>query len=163
ERGAQGLVAAHDLGQGAGEGGEVEPTAEAEGVGEVVAGVARGQLIDHPEPLLGEGAGQGATPRFRRERRYRRGRGGVARRGGGASPRAERCAASTAAARPATVGASNRVRRGRSTPSPSRTRAITWVARSECPPRSKKLSWIDSRSRPSTCAQRSATTSSTGV
>ncbi len=44
------------------------------------------------------------------------------------------------AARPARVGASNRARNGSSTPSTSRTRETTWVASSEWPPSSKKLS-----------------------
>ena len=49
---------------------------------------------------------------------------------------------------PATVGASNRARNSSSTPRFSRTRAITRVASSECPPRSKKLSWTPTRRTP---------------
>ncbi len=51
-----------------------------------------------------------------------------------------------------TVGASNRARSGSSTPKRSRTRAITRIASSECPPRSKKLSWTPTRSSRSTSA-----------
>src|SRR5215212_9400126 len=46
---------------------------------------------------------------------------------------------------------------------PLRTREMTCVASSEWPPRSKKLSWTPTRSRPSTSAQTLASTSSTCV
>ena len=40
---------------------------------------------------------------------------------------------------------------------------MTWVASSECPPSSKKLSWMPTRSRPRTSAQIAASCSSTAV
>ena len=48
-------------------------------------------------------------------------------------------------------------------PSRFSMRAISRAASREWPPRSKKLSWTPTRSRPSTSAQISASTSSTGV
>ena len=69
------------------------------------------------------------------------GRGPVARHrhDGGRSRRRARPAAD-ASARPATVGPSNRARSGSSTPNASRSRETSWVASSEWPPSSKKLS-----------------------
>ena len=64
------------------------------------------------------------------------------------------------AARPATVGWSNRAASGISVPSTSRTWEITRVASSECPPRAKKSSPAPTRSMPRTCAQIPASSSS---
>ena len=52
------------------------------------------------------------------------------------------------AASAATLGASNRLRIGTSTPSAARIRLISRVASSECPPSSKKLSSTPTRSTP---------------
>ena len=65
---------------------------------------------------------------------------GTGTRGGSGRPRGVR-AASTRAARPAMVRASNRARNGRSTPRSSRSRATIRAASSDWPPRSKKSSW----------------------
>src|ERR1044072_7197862 len=62
-----------------------------------------------------------------------------------------------------TVGCSNRIRTGASTPNASRTRDITCVASSECPPSAKKLSYTPTCSTRSTTAQIPASTSSAGV
>jgi len=64
---------------------------------------------------------------------------------------------------PATVGASNSAATGKSMPNAARVRAIAWVATSECPPASKKSSWMLTRSRPSTSAQIAASLCSIGV
>ena len=48
-------------------------------------------------------------------------------------------------------------------PCPCVRRETSWVASSECPPRSKKLSRIPTRSRPSTSAVARASSSSSGV
>ena len=58
---------------------------------------------------------------------------------------------------------SKTARSGSSTPNTCRTREITRVASSECPPSSKKLSSAPTRSRPSTSAHTPASTSSVGV
>ena len=68
-----------------------------------------------------------------------------------------------AAANPATVGEVNSTRRGTSTPKASRTLATICVARSECPPNSKKLSSRPTPSSRSTDAKMSATARSAGV
>ncbi len=74
-----------------------------------------------------------------------------------------RRSASTRAASPATVGLSKSARSGISTPKTSRMREATRVARSECPPSSKKLSATPTRSRRRVSAQIPATTSSAAV
>ncbi len=74
-----------------------------------------------------------------------------------------RTAASTARESPATVGASNRARRGRSNWKTLRRRDSTRVASRECPPRSKKSSWMPIRGRSSRSAQTPAISSSVGV
>ncbi len=66
-------------------------------------------------------------------------------------------------ASPATVGVSNSARTGTSTPIADRTRLISRVASSECPPSSKKLSSIPTRSTFSTSAKRTARSSSRGL
>ena len=71
--------------------------------------------------------------------------------------------AATPAARPATLGASNSVRMPSSTSSTARTRLIRRVARSECPPSSKKLSSIPTASTPRTSPNRPHRISSCGV
>ncbi len=73
-----------------------------------------------------------------------------------------RRAASTAEARPATVGASNNRCSGSSTPRAVRTRETTWVASREWPPSAKKSSRTPTRSIRSTSAQMPASSSSTG-
>ncbi len=151
EGGAQRLVAARHLPQAAAQGGDVQRAAEADGGGHVVGRRARLELLQEPEPLLGEGERQIAAARHRHERRrFRPGR------------RRAR-AASTASASAATVGRSNSRRSGSSTPKLSRTREITWVASSEWPPRSKKLSWMPTVSRASSAAQIAASRSSAGL
>jgi hypothetical protein len=82
---------------------------------------------------------------------------------GGSTGSPARRISSTRPAISATVGPSKSARSGSSTPNSSRTREITRVPRSECPPRSKKLSSTPTRSRRSTSAQIPASTSSTGV
>src|SRR5208282_5244590 len=66
-------------------------------------------------------------------------------------------------ARPATVGTSNKRRNGMSTWKASRIRETAWVAKSEWPPRSKKLSWMPTRPRSRTWAQIPTSSSSVGV
>ena len=63
----------------------------------------------------------------------------------------------------ATLGASNRLRIATSTPSTARIRLISRVANSECPPSSKKLSSMPTRSTPSTSANSPHSSSSCGV
>ncbi len=58
EDGAQRLVPADDLRQGALQHRGVRSLVEAEGPGQVVDGVPRLQLVDEPEPPLGEGKGE---------------------------------------------------------------------------------------------------------
>ena len=86
---------------------------------------------------------------------------GIGTRGGGAAVPPARAEVARAAS-PATVGSSKSARRGRSMPNASRMRDTTCVARSECPPRSKKLSSAPGRT-PSTDSQIPATISSAGV
>ena len=111
----------------------------------VVLGRAGLQLGQEPQPLLRERQRQPPVPRHRDHRRRRRAR-----------PSRRR----STAARPATVGWSNSAASGTSVPNTSRTREITRVASSECPPRSKKSSSAPTRSTPSTCAQIPASSSS---
>src|SRR5690242_7280964 len=98
----------------------VQRTSESQGGRQVVPGAGRVDLLQDPEPLLREGqrCGHGETP----------------------SPSVRSSASatsrSTCAASSASVGWSNSTARGSSTGS----RASNWVARRECPPRSKKLS-----------------------
>ena len=77
------------------------------------------------------------------------------------SPRAWISAIS--AARSATVGVSKMARNGISTWKASVTRDSARMPSRECPPRSKKLSYTPTRSTPSSSAQMSATSASTGV
>ena len=63
-------------------------------------------------------------------------------------------------ASPATVGASNRIRRGTSTSNALRTRETTRVASSEWPPSAKKLSSTPTRSTPNTSDHSSTNSSS---
>ena len=63
KRGAQRLVAAHDLVEGALEGGRVERPVELDGERDVVERAARLELVEEPEPLLGERSGQRASSR----------------------------------------------------------------------------------------------------
>ena len=77
-----------------------------------------------------------------------------------------RDAAASDDSRPAsasTLGASNRLRIATSTFSVARIRLIRRVAKSECPPRSKKLSSTPTRSTPSTSANSEHSTASCGV
>src|SRR5207247_453680 len=71
--------------------------------------------------------------------------------------------ASTIAASSARLAESNRSRSSSSTPSTLLTCETTWVARSEWPPRSKKLSSGPTCARPSTWAQIPASSSSVGL
>ncbi|WFR71791.1 hypothetical protein P9209_24095 [Prescottella defluvii] len=74
------------------------------------------------------------------------------------SVRADSARAASAAA----VGCSNSSRMPSAVPSTALTRAMSRVASSELPPRSKKLSSTDTRSRPSSSANTPTTFSSTG-
>ncbi len=127
EDGAQSLVAAHDLAEAAGQHRGVERPFDAQRRRDVVERAPRLDLVDEPEPLLGERQGQGplrAAPAAGAER---------------AAPRRSRSAsASTRAARSASTGASKRSRSGISTPKAWRRRDVTCVASREWPPRSKK-------------------------
>ena len=93
------------------------------------------------------------------------GRGCRSRGWAAASPRTTPLARarSTSGPRPATVGSVKRLRIGSSTCRILRTRAITWTARSEWPPRSKKSSWMPTRSTLSTSAMIVASASSVAV
>ena len=96
-----------DLAERGAERRHVERPVEAQGRRHVVDGAARLQLVEEPEPLLGEG-----------ERQAARRAGGTGTSGGAAVPsRARRAAPRPRAASPATVGASNSARSGSSTPS----------------------------------------------
>ena len=86
-----------------------------------------------------------------------RGRRGKAASAAGAAASASRGASA------AMVGASNRAARGRSTPKRAAIRARSWVARSEWPPRSKKLSWTPTVERPRSSCQIPASVSSSPV
>ena len=82
----------------------------------------------------------------------------------GVSSRAPRRRAdSTREAKAVREGASKSARRGSSISKVWRTRETSWVASSECPPRSKKLCSTPTWSRRSTSAQMPARISSTGV
>src|ERR1700755_152597 len=83
--------------------------------------------------------------------------------GGAPSPTPLLNSLSTTSASAATVGDSNNTRNATSTFNATRTRDITCVANSECPPNSKKLSFIPTRSTPSTSLQIPHNTSSTAV
>ena len=121
---------------------------------DVVERAARLELVEEPEPLLGERERQ-RPPVARRRRERRRPRRPPPR--AAAPPR-------PLAASPATVGASKSARSGSSTPNASRTRDTTCVASSEWPPRSKKSSLAPDRGRPPGPPTRSPpATSSTGV
>ena len=78
---------------------------------------------------------------------------------GGVSRRAR----STAEARPATVGDSNRAASGKSTPKASHSRAMTRAASREWPPSAKKLSSLPTSGSPRTSATTPLTSSSAGV
>ena len=147
EGGPQGLVAADDLVEAALERVDVERPREPDGGGDVVGRLARRELVEEPERLLAR----------TRAAAVRRSRPGPI---GGASLHRPVAAGRLDPLRraPATVGASNRARSGISTPNASRSRETTWVASSEWPPRSKKLSWTPTRSSPSTSPQIAATT-----
>ena len=99
----------------------VERAAQAQRVRHVVGGAAGIELVEEPEPPLGEGEGKGPSPGSR---------------GMGAAP----SPAPSRAASSAGVGASNTWRSGSSAPVASRSRAATRAASSECPPRAKKSS-----------------------
>ena len=107
--GAQNLVAPHDLPQAALQGGGVETPGQAHGERHVVGREPGLELVEDPEPLLGEGEG------YRRPRR----RGREDRRRRLSAPARRAC--STSPASPATVGVSKRRRSGISTPKASRT------------------------------------------
>ncbi len=107
---------------------DVERALEAQRGRHVVGGAARLELVEEPEPLLGEGE------------RQRPGRAAPGTSGGAGALRAGPPGRLDRArrARPR-VGASNSARSGSSTPKASRTRETTRVASSEWPPSSKKL------------------------
>ncbi len=65
EDGAQPLVPAYDLGEGAPQRPGVQPAAQPLEVGEVVGGVAGLELVQEPEPLLREGQRRRAAARPR--------------------------------------------------------------------------------------------------
>ncbi len=72
EHGAQHLVAAHHLGQGALQRGHVQRAADAHCLRDVVGGAPRLQLVDEPEPLLREGQLRRPLPRPPRDALFRR-------------------------------------------------------------------------------------------
>ena len=69
EGGAQGLVAAHQLGEDALEDRGIERPEQTHGGGNVVASGARLQLLEEPQALLGEGQGQALLARRGPQRR----------------------------------------------------------------------------------------------
>ncbi len=83
--------------------------------------------------------------------------------GGRAKPGAGCRAASTCRASAPSVGVAKNSRRESSAPRAERMRETTWVASSEWPPRSKKLSSAPTRGTPSNRAQMSASSVSVGV
>ena len=71
EGGAQRLVAAHDLAQGAAQGRDVEAPVQTQTEGHDVEGIPRDQAVEEPEPLLGEGEREIAFPGDGDDRRRR--------------------------------------------------------------------------------------------
>ncbi len=140
ELGAQRPVPPRHRGEAVGEGAGIEGAGEAQRRRDVVRRAPRLEAVEDPQALLGERerqpAAAGGLAGDGRDRRHDGGR--VAR------PRT----AATSAASSATVGRSKSRRSGSSTPSASRMRAASWVARSEWPPRSKKSSWMPIRGMP---------------
>ena len=122
----QGLVPPHDLLQASLKR-HVQGAVDLEGRVDVVRRVIRYELIDEPEPELGERDRELIAPRHRDDRP----RGALP----AGSARDPMCSASRAI-----VGLWNRAWRGNSRPSSSRTREATWTARSELPPSSKRSS-----------------------
>ena len=96
---------------------------------DIVEEVSRLELVEEPQALLSE-----------RQWQSQRDAAGTGMMGGAGSVSSTARAAASCAAMPATVGASNRLRSANSTPNTSRMREARRVARSEWPPRSKKLS-----------------------
>ena len=72
ERGAQRLVAAHQLAQRPLQGGRIEVPPQPAGPGHVVAGVLRVHLVQEPEPLLRKGERQRPRALGRHQRRHHR-------------------------------------------------------------------------------------------
>ncbi len=117
------------------------------------------ELVEKPQPLLGEGRGETRSARRRLLRRHsgrgvhsrapRIGRTGQPWNSG--QRRAADCASRslTRRARPRTVGASNTLISGSSTPKRSATAATSRVASSEWPPSSKKSSFAPDPATPS--------------
>ncbi len=83
--------------------------------------------------------------------------------GGSVRPCVSLRAASTCRASSPSVGAEKSSRTAKSVPKTARMRETTWVASSEWPPSSKKLSSTPTRETPSTWAQISASNTSVGV
>ncbi len=83
--------------------------------------------------------------------------------GGSVLPPVAPRATSTCRASAPRVGAAKSSRTGSSVPKTARMREATWVASSEWPPSSKKLSPLLTRETPSTWVQMSASSSSVGV
>ena len=73
ERGAQRLVPADDLAEGAAQGVQVEPAGQADGAVHVVERVVRRQAVEEPQALLGERERQVAVPGHRQDGRRLRG------------------------------------------------------------------------------------------
>ena len=117
EAGAQGLVPAHHLVDRGFQGGRIERAPQGQGDGHVVGGPLVSELVQEPEPLLGERGRKVSLP----------GRGKI-----GAAVADVRSRRSRSA-RPATVGDWNRARRGISAPSTSRTPETTRVAEERVP------------------------------
>jgi len=61
EAGPQGLVAPDDLVQGRAQHSKVQVCLERQQAGQVVGGALGGELVDEPEPLLGEGEREGVA------------------------------------------------------------------------------------------------------
>src|SRR5690606_21042168 len=123
-----------------------EAAAQPERPAEVVGGVARQELAEEPQPLLGEG-----------QRRAH-----AAGRCHGRTPSVDDLPASNAsmlAASSRAVGLSNTMSSGMFTPKTSSNLAASWAATSESPPRRKKLSSGPASETPRTSPKSSRTVS----
>ena len=144
EGGAQDLVAAHDLAERRAPGPGPQRPGEARRGRDVVGGRARDRAGRGTRAAAGRRRGAARRPPARGTRTMRRSLRG---------PPAP-SAASTIAAQ---IGERRRLeeRAQRQLDAAARRAAARriWVARSECPPRSKKSSWVPTASTPSTSAQ----------
>ncbi len=135
EQGAQRLVALLHVRDRRGESVDVEVAGEADRERDVVAADSVSNWLMNHIRFWASDSGSGSGRSWGRN-------------GGRAA--ASRCARETQRASSCAVGASNSARTPRSTPRAAPSRAITRVAMSELPPRSKKLSSTPMRSSPRT-------------